>query len=70
MIHISTETDVTLFCMRIRTYVCEFRLLGNINAELAAYIAQWGRADQVWWLWDRGVIDDELVAIAWLLLAM
>ena len=23
-------------------------------------------ADQVWDLWDRGVIDDELAAIAWL----
>jgi hypothetical protein len=27
-------------------------------------------ADQVWELWDRGVIDDELARIAWLLLAM
>ncbi len=26
-------------------------------------------ADQVWELWDRRVIDDELAAIAWLLLA-
>ena len=25
-------------------------------------------ADQVWELWDGGVIDDELAAIAWLLL--
>jgi hypothetical protein len=24
-------------------------------------------ADQVWEFWDRGVIDDELAAIAWLL---
>lgn len=26
-------------------------------------------ADQVWDLWDRGVIDDELVSIAWMLIA-
>ncbi len=26
-------------------------------------------ADQVWELWDGGVIGDELAAIAWLLLA-
>jgi len=26
-------------------------------------------ADQVWYMWDADVIDDELVAIAWLLLA-
>ncbi len=26
-------------------------------------------ADQVWELWDDDVIDDELAAIAWLLLA-
>ncbi len=26
-------------------------------------------ADQVWYMWDEGVIDTELAAIAWLLLA-
>ena len=26
-------------------------------------------ADQVWELWNVGVIDDELAAIAWMLLA-
>ena len=26
-------------------------------------------ADQAWEAWDRGEIDDELAAIAWLLLA-
>ena len=26
-------------------------------------------ADQVWELWDRGVIDDDLAEVAWLLLA-
>jgi hypothetical protein len=25
-------------------------------------------ADQVWYMWDVGVIDDELAAIAWLLI--
>ena len=28
-----------------------------------------GLADQVWELWNAGVIDDELAAIAWMLLA-
>ena len=27
-------------------------------------------ADQVWCLWDADVIDDELAAITWLLLAV
>ena len=26
-------------------------------------------ADLVWELWDRGVIDDEFVSIAWMLIA-
>ena len=26
-------------------------------------------ADQVWYMWDADVIDDELAVIAWLLLA-
>ena len=26
-------------------------------------------ADQVWELWDRGVIDDDLAEVVWLLLA-
>ena len=28
-----------------------------------------GLADQVWELWNAGVIDDELAAIDWMLLA-
>ena len=26
-------------------------------------------ADQIWYMWDAGVIDDQLAAIAWLLTA-
>ena len=26
-------------------------------------------ADQVWGLWDKGVIDDELASLAWAILA-
>ena len=27
-------------------------------------------ADQVWYMWDAGVIDNELATIAWMLMAV
>lgn len=39
-----------------------------IEAYIEALLVDEELADQVWRLWDADVIDDELAAIAWLLL--
>ena len=39
------------------------------DAYIEALLVDKDLADRVWELWDRRVIDDELAAIAWLLLA-
>ncbi len=38
------------------------------EAYIEALLVDEDLADQVWDLWDRGVIDDELAAITWLLI--
>jgi hypothetical protein len=40
-----------------------------IELYIEALLVDEELADQVWELWDAGVIDDELAAVAWLLLA-
>ncbi len=40
-----------------------------VELYIEALLVDEDLADQVWELWDRGVIDYELAALAWLLLA-
>ena len=40
-----------------------------IEAYIEALLVDEELADQVWELWDVGLIDDELVTITWLLIA-
>ncbi len=41
-----------------------------IEIYIGALLVDEDLADQVWELWDRGVIGNELTMIAWLLIAM
>ncbi len=38
------------------------------EAYIEALLVDKDLADQVWYMWDADVIDDELAAIAWLLM--
>ncbi len=40
------------------------------KAYVEALLVDEKLADQVWELWDVGLIDDELVTITWLLIAI
>ena len=37
---------------------------------IEALLADEDAADEVWGAWDKGVISDELAAVAWLLVAI
>jgi len=40
-----------------------------IETYIEALLVDEELADQVWELWNRGVIDDELASLAWAILA-
>ena len=40
-----------------------------VEIYIEALLVNEDLADEVWELWDRGVIDDDLAEVAWLLLA-
>ena len=39
------------------------------EAYIEALLVDEGLADQIWYMWDAGLIDEELALIAWLLSA-